>query len=92
MLPAFTPSLQPTSWDLRRWVFKSQQSMLGQPKALAGEFYSLSSGYKNRVLGDIVECGLEGARHDADVPDITSGFKHDVSVSAQSTTRSSWGN
>lgn len=41
MLPTITPSLLPTSWDLRWWVFKSQQSILGQPEALAGEFYTV---------------------------------------------------
>lgn len=51
MLPTFTLGLLPTSWDPEWWVFKSQQSILEQPKALAGEFYCLSSGYKNRGIG-----------------------------------------
>lgn len=89
MLPTITPSLLPTSWDLRWWVFLKPAKHSGATRGPGRRvLYSLSSGYKTRVLGDIVECGL-GARHDADAPAVTSGLLHDVSVSVHSP---SWGN
>lgn len=62
--------------------FKASKAFWGNPRPWQ-ESSTVCLQYKTRVLGDIVECGLS-ARHDADVPAVTSGLNHGASVTVHS--------